>query len=247
MRRPTAAQFHTPRPIAKSDLAPLFDTRSNPAAVPGGRRMKGTVAMKLAVFVTVLLAALPVVADPPSIDFGPSGLTVRGLKGNGKIAWLGMIRERVGSHTRVRFERGTKHATAGVVAIAEAGADHSASIWAVVDAADGGAAHSAAPRFRHAAQQIDIVAPVGTATIAVESAMVELLYVRPGVGVWRFGTGDGSDLDADLLSNGVVVMPLSALRSIDDDLAPPTVVERRDVLIVMDPTSNRITRLVVSK
>ena len=203
--------------------------------------------MKRSILLTVLLAALPVLGDPPSLDFGPAGLTVRGLKGNAKIAWLGIVRERVGSHTRVRFERGTKRATNGVVTIAEPGADHSSSVWAVVDAADGGTAHSAAPRFAHAAQQIDIVAMTGTATIAMKSAMVELLYVRPGVGVWRFGTGDGSDRDGDLLPNGVVVMPLAALTSIDDDMAPPATVEKRDVLIVMDPTSNRVTRVVVSK
>jgi len=203
--------------------------------------------MRHLILLAVLIGSWPVLADPPSMEFGPAGLTIRGVRGNAKVVWLGMVRERVNNHVRVRFVRGASRATAGVMTIAEPNADRSSSLWTVVDGSDGNARHSAAPRFTHSGQQIDIQAAPGATTIAFESAMVELLYVRPGAGAWTFGTGDGSDLDGDLESNGTVVMPLNALKSLDDDTPPPTHVEKHDVIMVIDPTGRRVTRLVVSK
>lgn len=183
----------------------------------------------------------------PTIHFGPGGVVVRGTRAGAKVAWLGMIRERGPHHIGVRLTRGLRTSASGEIEIAEPGIGEAAALWAVVDASNGAAAHAAGPKLKDSAPQITIRAHVGAANVAVESAVIEILYVRPGVGAWTFGGGDGSARDADLTPNGVIVIPLAALQALDGQTAPPVAAENRDVIVAIDPHRNRITRLAVSK
>jgi hypothetical protein len=201
--------------------------------------------VSLLVAATTALAAL---ADPPTILFTPGGVSLGGIAPGTKVAWLGMIRERVDNHTRVRFERGYGPATpAGKIEIAEKGASTAQAIWLVADASSGLARRSAAPGFVHSSADISIRAESGDRSIAIESAVVELLYVRPKKGAWSFGTGDGSDLDADAAANGVVTMLLSDLRDLQGNPHPPEQVKEGDLILVIDPYRIRTSQLVVSR
>lgn len=198
--------------------------------------------------ITAVIAAFAAFADPPTVTFTENGVAIGGVAPGTKIAWLGMIRERAGAHARVRFERGFGPATpAGKLEIAEAGADRAHAIWVVADVGSGSARRSAAPGFVHSSAGIVIDATPGGVSVAIESAMVELVYVRPKRGAWSFGTGDGSTLDADGESNGVVVMPLSALNRFQGNPHPPEQVEEGDVILVIDPYRIRSGQLAVTR
>lgn len=199
-------------------------------------------------FLAAVIAAVSAFADPPTVTFTAGGVAIGGVKPGTKVVWLGMIRERVGSHTRVRFVRGLEPATpSGKIEIPEAGADRAHAIWVVADAGSGSSRKSAAPGFAQSTGGITIRATPGAASVAIESAYVELVYVRPHRGAWSFGTGDGSTIDADGQPNGVVVMPLSALKRFQGNPNPPEQVEEGDVILAIDSYRIRSAQLVVTR
>jgi hypothetical protein len=193
----------------------------------------------------LLLIASPLAAEP-AIQFNADGVQVGGF-GSGTIAWLGMVREPVDHHMRVRIERGMKNILGlGTALIPEANVEVSRSIWAVVSVA-GTALHAAAPDYSYSAQPIVINAVPGETTFAVESPLIELMYVRPGVGIWSFGCGDGADLDADLELNGTIVVSLSSLQNMGRPAPLPETVQESDLIVAIDPYGIRLTQMAVAE
>lgn len=207
--------------------------------------------MKPRFFIAVtVMAALSAFGDPPTITFTAGGVTLAAVKPGTKLVWLGMIREPEGSQARVRFVRGLETATpAGKIEIGEAAANQAQAIWVVADVSSGDARRSAAPNFVHSPSEIVIDARPGATSIDIESAMVELVYVRPrgGGGAWSFGTGDGSLLDGDHENNGTIRLSLSSLKGFQGNPHPPEQVQEGDVILAIDPVRIRSSQLAVKR
>lgn len=210
--------------------------------------MKSMTLLTMTLIASTLIVSPAALADPPTIEFTAAGITAGNISPAAKVAWLGMVRERIGDVVRVRFVRGTGRATAqSTVSISEPAADTSSSLWGVINVASGERAASAAPSFGYASDEIAVHAHIGQSSIKVESPAVELLYVRPNVGVWSAGTGDGSDLDLDLEPNGIVELSLVTLRPLDDSPAAPGTVEQGDLLVLIDPQGIRVSHWTVTE
>jgi hypothetical protein len=183
---------------------------------------------------------------PPQFSFDSGGVSISGGSVGEPIAWMGMIRERDHAHMAVRFVRGVDAADlSGNLVLAEPGADQAQAIYTAVIVGNGAASVVAAPAFISAIGSIDITATVSGDSISVAAPYMELIYVRPGVGSWTFGTGDGSDLDGDGEENGSITVALAQL--IDGGAgSPPETVEAGDVVMVIDPYRIRVGQLVVA-
>jgi hypothetical protein len=210
--------------------------------------MKIKTVLTITLIASTLMISRSAWADSPTIDFSGSGVTAGNVAPGTNVAWLGMVRERIDDLVRVRFVRGTAHATAqSTVSISEPDANASSSLWGIINVGSGENAASAAPLFGYASGEIAVHAPIGQSSIKIESPAVELLYVRPAVGVWSAGTGDGSDLDLDLEPNGVVELSLATLKPLGDSPAAPATVQQGDVLVLIDPQGIRLSHWTVTE
>lgn len=200
------------------------------------------------ILLAAVLVAFTAIAEPPTVAFTSGGVTIGGVAPGTKVAWLGMTRERIDSHTRVRFQSGIAPVNAsGKFNIVETGADRAHAVWVVADVVSGSGRRSAAPNFSPSPVEIVIRATSGQPSISVESASVALLYVRPNGGAWSFSTGDGSTLDGDGEANGIVVVPLSELKQLQGNPHPPATTEEGDVILVIDPSSIRTAQAAVTR
>jgi hypothetical protein len=201
---------------------------------------------RAALFFVIVIVTSFVYADPPSLTFSAGGVSIGGVRPGTKLVWLGMIRERVDAHVQVRFVRGLQPATpAGKIDVPEQNADQARAVWVVADVDSGTGRKGAAPGFLHSAAEIVIRATAGQPAFAIESAAVELLYVRPHRGAWSFGAGDSSERDADHESDGTIVVSLSSLRRFEGNPHPPDVIEPGDLILVIDPYRIRTAQMVV--
>jgi hypothetical protein len=172
----------------------------------------------------------------PHAAFTGEGVTVSGLRAGTRVAWLGMIREPRGTHSRTRIVRGFEPVTPkGSFAIIFANADQSRGIWAIADVGTGASIHARSPRAVVSARPIPIAASVGGSTVVIEGEAIELLYVRPPAKAWTFAVSDGGGLDADGTQNGTIVVALTSLKALHGGKDAPSSVERGDVLLLLDP------------
>jgi hypothetical protein len=194
----------------------------------------------------MLSAAGPGMPLTPELAFDSSGVTISAVSPGDTVAWMGMIRERSGAHMNVRFVRGADTVDlSGQLTLIEAGADEAQAIYTVANVANGAASVVNAPGFVRTVDSINVTATAGQSSISIEAPYMELMYVRPGVGSWTFGTGDGSDLDADGEENGSIVVPLAQLIDSGAGL-PPETVDAGDVIMVIDPYQIRVAQLAVA-
>lgn len=196
-------------------------------------------------FVLLVTSMGPLAADP-AIQFDSSGLTLDGF-GTGAVSWVGLVREPVGNHTRTRIEVGRANLSRGSAFIEEAGADIADAFWIAVHESSGSAVPARSANVAPFGTTIAIAALIGQANFKLESAMVELLYVRPSEGIWKFSGGDGSDVDQDMEPNGTIVVALSALEDFGQGSAAPTTVEENDRIIAIDPLRLRVMEYVVGE
>jgi hypothetical protein len=188
------------------------------------------------------------ISKPLQLEFGGGGVSVRGAIQGSRLAWMGMIRVPHTFHTEVRILHGFGEAVPEnelVVSVEQA--DTSRGMWAFADVDHGAAAHANSPTMRTSGRAIEIHAVEGGDRVEIKSAAVEILYVRPRIGAWRFSVADGGGLDADLLPNGTIVMPLASMTALGGNPQVPASIQEGDLILVIDPRGLRSTSMEVAK
>ena len=196
----------------------------------------------LAAVACTLFAVAGLAADRalPQVAFSRGSVTVSGLRAGTRVAWLGMIREPRQNHSRTRIVRGFQPVTPqGAFSIDAADADRTRGLWAIADVGTGASVHARSPRAVASRRGIRVAAPAGSATIAVESGAIEVLYVRPPARAWSFAVADGGGRDADGVQNGTIVVALPSMKPLHGQSGGPSVTERGDVILVLDPRQLR--------
>lgn len=203
--------------------------------------------MRITSFVLVCsLFASPILTAAPRLSFTRQGVTVEGLRPGTKVAWMAMIREPRGYHTRVRivsgFEPATPHSS---FAVAMENADTVRGIWTIADVSEGAGIHEPSPGTAISPRRIAVEARVGRQSVRIDSAAIEVLYVRPKRAAWRYAVADGGGLDGDAIMNGSIVMPLASLRPLKGNPPAPDRVEEGDFLLLIDPRGMRTAKIEV--
>lgn len=115
------------------------------------------------VLLLLALTAIPAIAadlaSNANASFGPMGMSLSEVEPGARVAWMTLTRERVANHSRLRIRRGLEVADQdGTVAIAQAGADESRSIWlaAAIDDTEGLALDSTSPGYSKSTSSIDL-------------------------------------------------------------------------------------------
>ena len=182
------------------------------------------------------------------VDFRREGLTVHGLRPGTKVAWMAMVREPRGYHTRVRILRGYGPATPNsTYSMALDNADSTRGIWLIADVDAGTGVQAASPVMITSDRAIDVRATNGASTVEIDSGAVEVLYVRPRGGAWTFNVADGGGLDGDRVPNGTIVMPLASLRPLKGNPHAPAAVAAGDLILIIDPRSVRTASVEVGQ
>jgi hypothetical protein len=96
-------------------------------------------------------------------------------------------------------------------------------------------------------RSIETKLAVGDTSISVQSRFIELMFVRPGRGVWSFRAGDGGGLDQDGTRDGWVKIALASLVAYKGNPHPPATVEPGDRVFLIDPTELRAGDVEVGK
>jgi hypothetical protein len=206
--------------------------------------------MKFQIAALALLITIPIhlSAGKPNVEFGPSGVTFLNVQPGTKVAWMSLTRTHVASHTELRIDRGIEVAKPSRSAVVtRAGADQARSIWAVASVDEDIAGTAVVPGYSASPSSISVVATAGSGTIAVVSPEVELMYVRPKGGAWFISATDGGLGDTDLQQNTVITISLQSMERVQGNPHPPAVTAAGDVILMIDPRSNRTTVMKVTQ
>jgi hypothetical protein len=206
--------------------------------------------MKSPIAVLALLFTIPIhlSAGKPNVEFGPDGVTFLDVQPGTRVAWISLTRTRVASHTELRIDRGIEVARPSKSAVVtRAGADQSRSIWAVASVDEDLAGTAVAPGYSVSPSPIEVNAAAGAATIAVVSPEVELMYVRPKGGAWFISATDGGVGDTDLQQNTVITISLQSLERVQGNPHPPASTAVGDVILMINPRSNRTSVMKVTQ
>lgn len=206
--------------------------------------------MKLRIVVLALLATVTNYAfgGNPNVEFGPDGITILNVQPGTKVAWMSLTRSRVASHTLVRIDRGIEVAKPSrKAAVARVGADKSRSIWVIAAVDEDLAGAAISPGYSSSPSSIDVVAAVGSGTFAVISPEVELMYVRPKSGAWFLSATDGGLGDLDRVQDTTITISLQSLEKVQGNPHPPEATAPGDLILMIDPRSNRTTVIKVSQ
>jgi hypothetical protein len=207
-----------------------------------------------AILLLLALTARPVAAGDllsnGTPSFGPTGMSLSNVQPGARVAWMSLTRERVASHSRLQIQRGLAVAdTHGRIGIPRPGVDSSHSIWlaAAIDDEEGLAFDATSPGYSKSASSIGTGAVVDATGITVESREAEIIYVRRQVGAWFLSAMDGGLGDQDGDQNAVITISLQSLQPFAGNPGPPTVVAEGDVILILDPYSNRAAMQMVSE
>ena len=170
------------------------------------------------------------------------------MKPGTKIAWMALTRERVGNHGRLTISRGLEVATpAGNVAIGRPGVDRSRSVWVMAAIDEALTVSTIPPGYEISPFPIEAQAIAGAERITITSPSIELLYVRRHGSAWFFTASDGGPADADGEQNTRITVALESLKALHGNASPPKTVGQGDVLLMIDPVSNRSSTVEVGR
>jgi len=177
----------------------------------------------------------------PAISFEGEAVVAQGLSPGGQAVLFGMAREPQGFHTRVVRRQQLVLADAAGEARLELGQPvPTRSVWFVADLSSG-AFRIAAPQGSPAKE---IAFPAGGLEAAAAGrsgrlrsgiGFIEVLYVRPGRGVWGLTVGDGAQDDDDGVSDRSAAAALNRLIPVASSPPPPTDFAAGDIVVVIDP------------
>jgi hypothetical protein len=184
----------------------------------------------------------PVAAQGPQIEWGSESLQATGFTPGGQIVWFGVER-RIDpdlSADIVSYFRATTAAGDGSSLLALDTKLSERAIWVAVDLATGG--YSAATPTDYALDKLEVPpVTVQSRSAAVSDALVDSrpyllgLLVRPQLGAWSFGGGDGGPSDDDGANDGQVSFAMDGLSPIDASPSPPSRAGGDDLCFVIDP------------
>lgn len=197
---------------------------------------------------SLAFATLGAEPSEPTIDFGPAGVTIGGVRPGEQVAWMAVVRASVSRRIRVRVLRGITRATpVAPVTIPIPQSDESTTLLtvAVLDRGHGSTRNTR--NLTTSSEPIESRAVPGEAQVSVKSRFVEMMYVRPGRGVWSFRAGDGSGLDQDGARDGWVRIALASMVAYKGNPHPPATVEAGDRVFLVDPTELRVSNVEVGR
>lgn len=179
-------------------------------------------------------------------------MVVSGVTPNGKAVLLGVTRE-VGEDdhptVRRRLEVLADADGDGAIRYAVEGGVPASSLWAVADLASGDfdtiAPAALGPRRvswrgRGIGRRSD-----GRDAVEDQRRLLELLVVRPQVGAWTLRVSDGDESDSDGVIDGRLEGLLDGMRPLGDGPAPPSVFQKDDLVMALDPMALEITLVKV--
>lgn len=202
--------------------------------------------------VLLILTASPLAAAPFRVTLESDAVVISGLTAKGKAALLGVTRE-IGEDdyptARRHLEVLTDDDGDGVVRYPVEGGVPLRSVFAAVDLASGDF-ETVSPealglrrvnwRGRGPGRR-----PDGKDSVADRRRILELLVVRPNVGVWAARLKDGDGSDGDGVIDGRVEGLLESLSPLGAGPEAPAVFQRDDVVLALDPTVLEITLVKV--
>jgi hypothetical protein len=192
-----------------------------------------------------ILAAAPLAAQP-AISFEPAAVVASGISPGGQVAWFGVARESE-DHAAKIVRRETVAADDdrdGAVRLDLGREVPRASIWVAVDLATGKAAIATPEGFP--LRRIGLPGPgavpggTGPDRLELNRGYLELLVVRPGIGVWGATVGDGGEMDDDGAYDGRVSVALAHLRADGTSPAAPQSLGPGDLLVAIDPNEMEV-------
>lgn len=193
--------------------------------------------------------ALHALAQQPDIRFGPGGVTMLNVEPGTQVAWMSLTRTRSENHSVVRIDRGIQVATSARKAdVARPGADQSRSLWvmAAIDR-DDLAGSAISPKYSISPDPVPIAAATGSATLVVASPEIELMYVRPRRGAWFISATDGARGDVDRTPDAAITIALESFEKVQGNPHPPETIAAGDLILVIDPRSNRTAIIRVAQ
>ena len=192
-----------------------------------------------------ILAAAPLAAQP-AISFEPAAVVASGISPGGQVAWFGVARESEDHAARiVRRETVATDGDRDSAVRLDLGREVPlVSIWVAVDLATGKAAVATPEGFplRQIALPGAGAVPGGAGPdrLELDRGYLELLVVRPGIGVWGATVGDGGVADDDGAADGRVSVALIHLRADGTSPAAPQSLGPGDLLVAIDPNEMEV-------
>ncbi|HET9225496.1 MAG TPA: hypothetical protein VFR31_02430 [Thermoanaerobaculia bacterium] len=200
------------------------------------------------------LIAAPASAAPFRVTLESDAVVVSGVTAKGKAALLGVTREigeddypTVKRHLEVLADEDGD----GTIRYPMASGVPARSVWAVVDLASGD--HDSISPQKFGERRVNWrgrgLERRSDSRDAVEDrrTILELLVVRPQTGAWALRVRDGQETDGDGRIDGRLEGVLGEMKPLGDAPAPPSVFEKDDVVLALDPSAMEITVVKVPK
>jgi hypothetical protein len=198
--------------------------------------------------------ALPVGAAPFRATLETDAIVISGVTLKGQVVLLGVTRE-IGEddfHTvRRHLEVLADEDGDGTVRYPIAGGIPLRSLWAVADLTSGeydalAPAELGLRRVNWRGRGLQR-RPDGKDAVEDRRPRLELLLVRPQVGAWTLRVNDGDASDGDGIIDGRLEGILDRMRPLASSPQPPSVFQRDDLVVALDPAAMEITLFKVAK
>jgi hypothetical protein len=170
-----------------------------------------------------------------------------GLTPGNPVVWLSVeyrVDAEFSSDLTQRYETGTAAAD-GTARLDLPRPPAPRSYWAAVDLGTGAYALATPSQYRIARAPSPPILDTSTAADALLDTRQYVigLLVRPGVGAWSFGAGDGGPVDQDGEVNGKLRIALDKLTPLTGGIAAPEKAAANDLWLIVDPLTMEITVL----
>jgi hypothetical protein len=185
----------------------------------------------------------------PNISFEATAVVAEGMTPGGSVIWFGVehqIDETFSGDIYQHYNVGTV-ATDGTARLDLGRTLVPTSAWVVVDLASGAysmAGPSVPQLIRADVSSISaLVSGGGTVsdTLVDSRPYILGLAVRPGVGAWTFGGGDGGPRDLDATADGTMNLALSQFDALPGSPTAPAAAGASDLWFVVDPLKMQIS------
>ena len=198
------------------------------------------------------LWALPVVAAPFKVTLETDAVLVSGMTPKGQVVLIGVTRE-IGDddfpEVRRHLEVVADEDGDGAVRYPVAEGVPLRSLWAVADLVSGD--HDVVSPEKFGSRRVNWRGRGvqrrndGKDAIEDQRTILELLVVRPQVGAWALRVRDGNETDEDGLIDGRLQGTLEQMKPLAASPQPPSVFQRDDLVLALDPAAMEITLVKV--
>ncbi len=209
---------------------------------------------RLATPLVFAMVSVPASAAPFRVTLEPDAVVVSGVTAKGKAALLGVTRE-IGEDdyptVRRHLEVLADDDGNGTIRYPIETGVPLRSVWAVVDLTSGDHDVAAPQKFgvrrvnwrgRGLEKRSD-----GRDAVEDRRTLLELLVVRPQVGAWALRVRDGAESDGDGIIDGRLSGVLDSMQPLSDSPQPPSVLQKDDVVLALDPAAMEIILVKVPK